>query len=275
MPPPPLMPLGGAVEVEGYGWQGGSGAGASAKAAWGWRRCRWGRRLVGAVEVDAGAAGAVGCRRSLPMESGCAEVRSRATVKTIRPFLACRGRWPPSYRVGSGLFGRYTMNETKETQGTRTEAEGKWVRVQLELDPATDARLTLKARRAGITKSAVVRRLLGDVVQGAAEDWPQGAVKTKTLVAVVRVPERVAQGMKRGKGSLRWLCGEWIGGGWEAEFDECEEWGRDVRARYGCEPEDREDFDGMDAGFVEAGSDAEKTIMALLTERAEGDTSAE
>ena len=90
------------------------------------------------------------------------------------------------------------MNETKETQGTRTEAEGKWVRVQLELDPATDARLTLKARRAGITKSAVVRRLLGDVVQGAAEDWPQGAVKTKTLVAVVRVPERVARGMRRG-----------------------------------------------------------------------------
>ena len=191
------------------------------------------------------------------------------------PVSCVPGPLAPFLPRGSGLFGRYTMNETKETQGTRTEAEGEWVRVQLELDPATDARLTLKARRAGITKSAVVRRLLGDVVQGAAEDWPQGAVKTKTLVAVVRVPERVAQGMKRGKGSLRWLCGEWIGGGWEAEFDECEEWGRDVRARYGCEPDDRDDFDGLDAGFVEAGSEAEKAIMGLLAERADADTAKE
>lgn len=167
------------------------------------------------------------------------------------------------------------MNETKETQGTRTEAEGKWVRVQLELDPTTDAILTVKARQAGISKSAFVGRLLSDKVGGAGEDGPQGAVKMKTLVALVRVPERAAQGLRYGKGSLRWVCGEWVGGGYEAEFDEDDEWSNTVRSRYGCEPEDREDFDGLDAGFVEAGSDAEKTIMALLTERAEGDTSAE
>ncbi len=164
------------------------------------------------------------------------------------------------------------MNETEETQGTRTEAAGKWVRLELELDPTTDAVLTVKARQAGITKSAYMGRLLSAKLEHAAEDGPPGAVKMETFVAVVRVPERVAQGMRYGKGSLRWLCQEWIGAGWEAEFDEGEEWINTVRSRYGCEPDDREDFDGLDAGFVEAGSEAEKTIMGLLAKRADADT---
>jgi hypothetical protein len=164
------------------------------------------------------------------------------------------------------------MNETKETQGTRTEGEREWVRVQLELDPATDAILTVKARQAGITRSALIGRLLSAKVEGLGHDGPQGAVKMETLVALVRVPERVAQGMRYGKGSLRWVCGEWVGGGWEAEFDEDGEWANDVRARYGCEPDDRDDFDGLDAGFVEAGSNAERVIMGLLSKRADADT---
>lgn len=167
------------------------------------------------------------------------------------------------------------MNETKETQCTRTEGEREWVRVQLELDPATDAILTVKARQAGITKSAFIGRLLSGKVGGAGEDGPQGGVKMKTLVALVRVPERAAQGLRYGKGSLRWVCGEWVGGGYEAEFDEDDEWSNTVRSRYGCEPEDREDFDGLDAGFVEAGSEAEKAIMGLLAERADADTAKE
>ena len=50
VPPPPLMPLGGAVEVEGYGWQGGSGT-----------RCRSQRK--GRAGVAAVPMGAAACRR--------------------------------------------------------------------------------------------------------------------------------------------------------------------------------------------------------------------
>lgn len=47
VPPPPLMPLGGAVEVEGYGWQGGSGTRR--------RGQRKGRAGVAAVPMGAAA----------------------------------------------------------------------------------------------------------------------------------------------------------------------------------------------------------------------------
>ena len=44
-----------------------------------------------------------------------------------------------------------------------------------------------------------------------------------------------------------------------------------MRARFGCEPQDRTDFDGLDAGFVEPDSEAEQAIMGLIARRADGD----
>lgn len=176
------------------------------------------------------------------------------------------------------------MNETKETQGTRTEGkpEGRtWERVEVELDEDTARQATLLARQAGISKSAFLRELLlraGEKVDADAaarmRAAPPGTVKMKTLVALVRVPERVAQGLRCGEESLARWCGEWLGAAWDGDFDGGE-WGEEVRARFGCEPMDKYDFDGLDAGFVEAGGKAEKTIMGLLTERADADTSAE
>lgn len=51
-PPPPLMPLGGAVEVEGHGWQGGSGT----------RRRGQRKGRVGVAAVPMGAAACRGGR---------------------------------------------------------------------------------------------------------------------------------------------------------------------------------------------------------------------
>lgn len=90
------------------------------------------------------------------------------------------------------------------------------------------------------------------------------AGRMQTLVALVRVPERTAAGMRCMGEPLPWLCREWMGGGWEAEFDEAEAWDADVRARFGCGPDDREAFEGLAVGFVEAGSDAERAIVDAL-----------
>ena len=198
-------------------------------------------------------------------------------------FLRAGAFAPISPRRGRA-FGRYTMNETKDTQGTRTEEkrEGqKWELVTVEVDEETARRTTLLARQAGVSKSAFLRDLLlregakvADVEAARMQAAPPGTVKMKTLVALVRVPERVAQGLRYGSGSLALWCGEWLAAAWDGDFDG-EEWEEEVRARFGCEPADKLDFDGLDAGFVEAGSEAEKTIMGLLTERADADTSAE
>ena len=82
----------------------------------------------------------------------------------------------------------------------------------MEVDNETAARVAEAARKAGVSKSAY----LGKLVAGAFPGWdaktagmecaPQGMVKMETLVALVRVPERVAQGMRYGKGSLVLWC---------------------------------------------------------------------
>ena len=145
----------------------------------------------------------------------------------------------------------------------------------MELDKETAELVIRAARKARTSNSAFLRKLiLGGATGKEVEPGPPGLERAKTLVAVVRVPERVAQGLRCGSESLARWCGDWLGEGWGAEFDG-EEWEGEVRARFGCEPGDKYDFDGLDAGFVEAGSEAEKTIMGLLTERADADTSAE
>ena len=62
--------------------------------------------------------------------------------------------------------------------------------------------------------------------------------------------------MRYGKGSLVLWCVDGLGSVWEGDFDG-NVWEKEVRARFGCEPQDRTDFDGLDAGFVEPDSEAE------------------
>ena len=172
------------------------------------------------------------------------------------------------------------MQKTKETKSTRTEGkrEGrKWELVEVELDEESAELATLLARKAGVSKSALLRKLLAESGErvdaektAELEAAPPGTVKLETLVVVCRVPERVAQGMRWGKGSLAWWCGDGLGAMWEGDFDG-NDWEKEVTARFGCVPDDRRDFDGLDAGFVEAGGEAEKAIMAMLTKRAEAD----
>lgn len=97
--------------------------------------------------------------------------------------------------------------------------------------------------------------------------------KMKTLVAMVRVPERVAQGMLYGEGSLaRWVL-DGMEGLWESDFEDTEtaQWAEDVKRLFGCTGADRDAMEELDAGFVEAGGEAERTIAGLVAERAEAD----
>lgn len=87
-------------------------------------------------------------------------------------------------------------------------------------------------------------------------------MKMKTLVALVRVPERVAEGLKCRPNPAEW-CGRWLGAAWEGAF-ELDEWEDTVRERFGCVPDDRERFAGLDAGFIDAGGDAERALRGFL-----------
>jgi hypothetical protein len=95
----------------------------------------------------------------------------------------------------------------------------------------------------------------------------------KTLVAMVRVPERVARGMLYGEGSLAWCVLQGVGAVWESDFEDTEtaQWAADVKRLFGCAGADREAMRELDAGFVEAGGEAERTIAGLVAERAEAD----
>lgn len=102
--------------------------------------------------------------------------------------------------------------------------------------------------------------------------------KMFTLVALVRMPERVARGLRAVDASLAWWCGDAVGCSWEGEWDsgpDIEPWRKEVEGRWGCGPEDREKMRGWDAGFVEAGSEAEEAICRLLTMRADADEEGE
>ena len=120
------------------------------------------------------------------------------------------------------------------TQGTRTAGKQEvgreqWERWEVELDNETAARVTALARKAEVSKSADLGKLVSGAIAGALPDGeaktagmecaPQGMVKMETLVALVRVPERVAQGMRYGKGSLVLWCEEGLSACWEGDFD--------------------------------------------------------
>lgn len=180
-------------------------------------------------------------------------------MKTPLPFPACRVPCAHPSNAPGGLFGEY-MKETKKKNG-RTRL---WVR----LSDDELARLRALADAEGVTPGKMIGRLLERGDGGRAGG---AGAAMQTLVALVRVPVRAAEGFRCAGGRLPWLCREWMGGGWEAEFDEAEAWGADVRARFGCAPEDREAFEGLAVGFVEPGSEAEKTIARLLEDRAEPD----
>lgn len=102
---------------------------------------------------------------------------------------------------------------------------------------------------------------------------PKRPAAQETLVCLVRVPERVAQGMRFGDGSLADWCKDGIGSTWEGDdFDG--DWGTEVQRLFKCKPEDRVAFAAVDAGFVEPGSDAERNIMGLIAKRADADADA-
>lgn len=105
-----------------------------------------------------------------------------------------------------------------------------------------------------------------------AKTETRDAAKMETIVALVRVPERVAKSLRYGRGSLIYWAQESLGSSWEADFDgDDPDWEKEA-ARLGASGKDRECFDGLDVGFVEAGSEAEKSIMDLVTLRADSDT---
>ena len=113
--------------------------------------------------------------------------------------------------------------------------------------------------------------LLGEKMNETKQEQPE---KMLTLVALVRMPERVARGLRAGDASLAWWCGEAVGCSWEGEWDsdpDAVKWQKEIAERWGCGPEDRETMRGHDAGFVEAGSEAEAEIRRLLTMRADAD----
>jgi len=94
----------------------------------------------------------------------------------------------------------------------------------------------------------------------------------KTLVAMVRVPDNVAEGMKYGRGSLAWWVAEGVRAFWESDFDDTEEeWPQAVARRFGCRPADRERMLAYDAGFVEADGEAEREVARLIAARAAAD----
>lgn len=129
----------------------------------------------------------------------------------------------------------------------------------------------LVCRDASRPSSTAREGLFGEYMNETKKEQPE---KMFTLVALVRMPERVARGLRAGDASLAWWCGDAVGCSWEGEWDsdpDVEPWREEVEGRWGCGPEDREKMRGWDAGFVEAGSEEEEAISRLLTMRADAD----